>query len=360
LAEGATPVRNQPLAPFTTLRIGGAAEWFMRAGHPGDVARADEWCRAHNAPLFVLGGGSNLVVADAGVSGLVMQMAIGGVEFEPSASDTLVRAGGGEPWDHVAGAVVQRGLAGVECLSGIPGTAGGTPIQNVGAYGQEVGNVIEDVTAYDRHAGRLTTLSAPECEFSYRMSRFKARDAGRFVVCGVTLRVRPAAPRVVYPDLIAHLKAAGEPNPSLAQVRQAVLAIRRRKGMVLDDSDPDTRSVGSFFMNPGVTAADRERISASAGVPAPGFRIDDDRVKVPAAWLIEHAWFRRGDAAGAVGISTKHPLALVNRGGATAADVVRFAVRIKRQVIDRFGIPLRPEPVFVGFGSDPSVEYLKG
>jgi UDP-N-acetylmuramate dehydrogenase len=359
LAERARPQRNEPLASYTTLGVGGPAHWFIRAERADDVAKAHEWCASEGLALFVLGGGSNIVVADNGVAGLVMHMAMDGMAFEPAASDTLVRAGAGESWDRVVAAVVQRGLGGIECLSGIPGTAGGTPVQNVGAYGQEVGETIEHVTAFDRRGQGLVTLPAAACGFSYRTSRFKTDDAGRFIVCGVTLRLRPAAPAVAYPDLSAVLQARGVADPTLAQVRDAVLAIRRRKGMVLDDADPDTRSVGSFFMNPSVTQGDRERISASAGAPAPGFPLADGRVKVPAAWLIERAGFRKGDGEGAVGISTKHPLALVNRGGATAADIVRFAIRIKRRVIDRFGLSLRPEPVFVGFESDPDVEYLK-
>jgi UDP-N-acetylmuramate dehydrogenase len=307
----------------------------------------------------VLGGGSNLVIADEGINGLVMHMAARGVEFLDEGRDTLVRARAGERWDDLVAATVARGLAGFECLSGIPGSVGGTPIQNVGAYGQEVSNTLEAVAVFDRHAGRTVTLSAAECRFGYRMSRFKSDDADRFIVCDVSFRLRSGPPTVTYPDVIAHLERAGISSPDVAAVRGAVLAIRRRKGMVLDASDPDTRSVGSFFMNPVVSAAHHARLTSATG-PAPGFALPDGNVKVPAAWLIEHAGFARGHESGPVGLSSKHPLAIVNRGGAAARDVLALAVRIKRQVADTFGIRLRPEPVFAGFDRDNTdVRYLR-
>jgi UDP-N-acetylmuramate dehydrogenase len=325
------------------------------------VAAAHRWSGERDAQLFVLGGGSNLVIADEGIDGVVMQMAIHGVEFAPRAGDTLVRAGAGEGWDAVVAAVVERGLAGVECLSGIPGSVGGTPVQNVGAYGQEVADTIEEVTVFDRQVGAVGTLSNADCRFAYRMSRFKRDDPGRFIVCGVTFVLRPGPPTVTYPDVITYFERQGSASPSLAAVRRAIIEVRRRKGMVLDPSDPDTRSVGSFFMNPIVDADTHARLAtASPDGRAPGFTLDDGRVKVPAAWLIERAGFAKGHGSGRVGLSTKHPLAIVNRGGATAADVVGLAIRIKRGVDERFGVSLRPEPVFVGFGGDPDVRYLQG
>jgi UDP-N-acetylmuramate dehydrogenase len=308
--------------------------------------------------LFVLGGGSNLVIADRGFDGLVAQIDIQGVEFRADGGDTLVRAGAGEPWDPLVALSVERGLAGLECLSGIPGSVGGTPVQNVGAYGQEVGDTIECVSVFDRLAQSQLMLSNADCRFAYRMSRFKHEDADRFVVCDVTFRLRPGRPTTTYPDVVRYFERHDMRRPTIADARSAVLAIRRSKGMVIDPADPDTRSVGSFFMNPIVTVGTREEISSLAGAAAPGFAIGGDRVKVPAAWLIERAGFQKGMADGAAGISTKHPLALVNRGGATARDVVRLAVRIRRQVLDRFGVALRPEPVFAGFDGDPDVEYL--
>jgi UDP-N-acetylmuramate dehydrogenase len=350
------PHGDVPLAPLTTLGIGGPARWITRAVSADDVAAAHEWAEERSLPLFVLGGGSNLVVADEGFDGLVLEVAVSGVTTAQRAEDVILSAGAGESWDALVAFAVERGLAGVECLSGIPGTVGGTPIQNVGAYGQEVSSVIESVTAFDRDEQRSVVLSAAECEFSYRMSRFKARDAGRFVVCEVTFRLRAGSPTVTYPDVMAHLSQQGVRSAAVRDVREAVLSVRRRKGMVIDAADPDTRSVGSFFMNPVIDRAAFVRIDGNP----PHYMMDNDTVKIPAAWLIERSGFGRGHADGAVGLSTKHPLAVINRGGATAHDVVRFARRIKGAVVDRFGIELRPEPIFVGFNDDADVEYLRG
>jgi UDP-N-acetylmuramate dehydrogenase len=348
------PAAAVPLAPLTTIGVGGQARWFARARSAADVAAAHEWADARGVPLFVLGGGSNLVVADEGFDGLVLQIALNGVHASTQGEDTIVRAGAGEPWDALVAFTVERGLAGVECLSGIPGTVGGTPIQNVGAYGQEVATVIDSVSAFDRKERRTVALTGPECGFAYRMSRFKDRDAGRFVVCDVTFRLRPGSPTLVYADVVDYVSRQGSASPDVRGVRAAVLSIRARKGMVIDAADRDTRSVGSFFMNPVVDRAVFERIA-----PAPHYLMENDTVKIPAAWLIERSGFGRGHVDGAVGLSTKHPLAIINRGGATARDVVRLARNIKRAVFDRFGIALRPEPVFVGFGADADVSYLR-
>lgn len=353
------PSADVALAPLTTLGVGGRARWFVAAATAEDVAVAHRWARERGLPMFVLGGGSNLVVADEGMNGLVLQVSLRGVRFDADRDSARLTAGAGEPWDPVVAAAVERGLSGIESLSGIPGTVGGTPIQNVGAYGQEVAETIESVTVYDRDAAAMTTMAGSACGFAYRMSRFKSDDAGRFVVCEVAFRLHRRPPAARYPDVVRYLDGAGIARPSLADIRQAVLAVRRRKGMVIDAADPDTRSVGSFFMNPVVTPADRDRVASAGGLEPPGFATPDGRVKIPAAWLIERAGFARGDTDGAVGISTKHTLALVNRGGATARDVLRLARRIKRQVVERFGIWLRPEPVFVGFEHDPDVDYLQ-
>lgn len=354
------PQARVPLARFTTLGVGGHAAWFARATTAEELAAAHQWCADRGAPLFVLGGGSNLVIADEGIAGLVLQMAFRGLEFISDGRDTVIRAQAGETWDDVVAATVARGLAGFECLSGIPGSVGGTPIQNVGAYGQEVSNTLDQVRVFDRRTGRTESMTAAECRFGYRRSRFKSDDAERFIVCEVTFRLRPGPPTVTYPDVITHLEQAGVTSPDVSAVRDAVLAIRRRKGMVLDPSDPDTRSVGSFFMNPVITVHDHARLASSSDVPVPGFVLPSGEIKVPAAWLIERAGFSRGYESGSVGLSSKHPLALVNRGGATAQDVLELAARIKRQVADRFGIRLRPEPVFAGFDDDNSdVRYLR-
>jgi UDP-N-acetylmuramate dehydrogenase len=345
-----------PLSPLSTLGVGGAARTFVRAETRADVIAAHTWAAEHGMKMFVLGGGSNLVVADPGFDGLVLQVGLRGTTF---ADSTLIRAAAGEVWDDVVAAAVARGLTGIECLSGIPGSVGGTPIQNVGAYGQEVADTIEEVTVFDRIDGRIAALTREACDFSYRMSRFKSRDADRFIVCEVSFRLQHGVATPKYPDVIRYLEERHVASPDVSDLRQAVLAIRRRKGMVLDSSDTDTRSVGSFFMNPVVPVDAQERVSSIAGDRAPVFVVDAARVKLPAAWLIERAGFHKGFTDGPVAISTKHPLALVNRGGAMARDVLRLARRIKAQVADRFGVWLVPEPIFVGFNHDPDVEYLR-
>ena len=345
------PQEYVPLAPFTTLGIGGSARWFTRAFHIEQVIFA---C-PRDKRVFVLGGGSNLVVADEGFDGLVVQIAIDGVTATPDGADVIVTAGAGESWDSLVEYAVKQNLGGIECLSGIPGTVGGTPIQNVGAYGQEVATSIEWVSAADRLTRSPVRMTGQECRFSYRMSRFKGEDAGRFVIAEVAFRLRRGVPpTVAYPDLVEYLAQQHVACPTLQDVRDAVLQVRRRKGMVLDPADADTRSVGSFFMNPVVDRATFERIA-----PAPHYLMDNGGVKIPAAWLIQQSGFVRGHADGAVGLSTKHPLAIINRGGATARDVLRLAQRIKRAVRDRFDVNLRPEPVFVGFApGDDAVAVL--
>ena len=364
------PIREHvPLAPLTTLGVGGTARWFMTATTADAVAQAAGWCRERHLPMWTLGGGSNLVVSDEGWSGLVLDVAIKGITFEAAGEETRLSAGAGESWDDAVAAAVGRGLSGIECLSGIPGTVGGTPVQNVGAYGQEVAKTIESVTAVDGHRGAIVTIPNPDCEFTYRHSRFKSALPGRFVITGVNFLLHEGAPAVCYPDLRAWLEAAAIARPTVADVRTAVLAIRRRKGMVVDEHDPDSRSVGSFFMNPIVSPARLDRVARVANEDVPSYPFvdphrggplepPDHSFKLPAAWLIERSGLHKGYTDGAVGISSKHPLAIINRGGATARDVIRLATHIKRTVADRFGIALRPEPIFVGFGEDPLVRYL--
>ena len=353
------PQADVPLAPMTTLGVGGSARWFVRATTVDAVVAAHRWCVNSGVPLVVLGGGSNVVVADRGVNGLVLQIAIRGVAVHPRGGRTALQFGAGEPWDDVVAAAVSRGLAGLECLSGIPGSAGGTPVQNVGAYGQEVAQTIAEVTVLDRRTGEVATLSGADCRFAYRMSRFKREDSGRFIVCEVLFELSPGPPTVTYPDILGDLDRRRIASPNLAEVRDAVLAIRRRKSMVIDPSDPDTRSVGSFFMNPVVDAESHARLVSAAAGPVPGVMLPGGGVKIPAAWLIEQSGFTRGYQSGAVGLSTKHPLAIINRGAATAREVLLLAGRIKRQVVDRFGIWLRPEPAFLGFEDDAAVTFLE-
>jgi len=353
--------QNAPLALLTTLRVGGAASWFVGVKNTEEALSAFRWAAERQCPPFMLGGGSNVIVADSGWRGVVIRAELSGYAAAVADDHLRIEAGAGEVWDDVVARSVAVGFGGLECLSGIPGSVGGTPIQNVGAYGQEAGDVIDTVTAIDTATGALVRFTREECGFRYRHSRFKGVDAGRFFITTVAFRLQARQPVLAYPDLIAYLDRAGIREPSLADTRQAVLAVRRSKGMVLDPADSDTRSVGSFFMNPVVTTDTYDRLMSRAGGAAvPGFRVGDDAVKIPAGWLIEGCGFGKGYSAGAVGLSSKHPLAIVNRGGATASDVIDLAARIKRRVSDTFGIALRIEPVCVGFEDDPRVEFLQG
>lgn len=368
------PAGDVALAPLTTLGVGGAARWFASARNARDVLDVSRWVGDRGCELFVLGGGSNLVVADRGFDGLVLRIDALGCELRIRDDELLVDAAAGESWDAVVARTVDAGFSGLECLSGIPGRVGGTPIQNVGAYGQEVAQSIAGVTALDCTTGRVVRLTAQDCEFSYRQSRFKSRDRGRFIVTSVAFRLGDTPPVLTYPDVIAHAKRQGVREPSVADVRQWILDIRRRKGMVLNAADvvldPDTRSVGSFFMNPTVTEATyagMARIAARSSplVPSgggegpPGFPTAQGGVKVPAAWLIERSGFSRGHVAGRTGLSSKHPLAIVNRGGATAREIIEFAALVKRRVAETFGVWLQPEPVFVGFTGDETISFLQ-
>jgi UDP-N-acetylmuramate dehydrogenase len=351
------------LAPRCSLRVGGSARWFSTASSPDDVAAAHAWSAARGVPMVVLGGGTNVVVSDRGLDALVVAVQPRGLSVVEDCAGVTVTAGAGEPWDDVVAATVARGAAGLECLSGIPGLTGGTPIQNVGAYGQDVSGAIEYVSAFDTRSNETARIPAAACDFAYRSSRFKARDAGRFVVCGVGFRLRKGPPTTVYADVTAALARQGLTEPTVADVRDTVIAIRRRKAMIIDEADPDTRSVGSFFTNPVMAASDVERVASRAGAVPPAFPQADGRVKVPAAWLIEHAGFAKGAREGAVGLSSKHTLAIVTHDGATAADVIRFAAGVARRVETLFGARLRPEPVLLGFSGDTvesDVEYLLG
>lgn len=335
--------QNVPLAPLTTLRIGGPAKFFVAAESVDDVREALAFAQERGLEALILGGGSNVLIADEGFDGLVIHTELRGITVRSEDEDAaIVNVAAGEPWDDFVAFAVRNGWAGVECLSGIPGSAGATPIQNVGAYGQEVSETIIRVEALDRTTGHVVDLTNWDCRFAYRSSLFKNVEKDRYVVISVTFRLRRHAPATVrYPELRALLEERGVPLDDLPAVREAVIAIRKRKGMVLDPSDSDTRSDGSFFTNP-IVAPDR--------VPegAPQFPADGG-VKLSAAWLIEHAGFRKGFEHGNVGISTKHTLAIVNRGGGTAREVRELVRMIQEKVRERFGVELVPEPNFIGF-----------
>jgi UDP-N-acetylmuramate dehydrogenase len=344
-----------PLAPLTTLGLGGSARFFAEVTHPSEVAPALAWAKDRGLPLFILGGGSNLVVADAGFPGLVLRMRTRGQQWSEAGGEVCVDAAAGEPWDEIVAQGVGRNAAGIECLAGIPGSAGAAPVQNIGAYGQEVATAIRRVRVLDRASLTEHDLDSAACDFGYRQSRFK-RAPERFVILSLTLGLHPGgAPCVRYPELAAALAGQSGPPP-LAAVRTTVLALRRKKSMVVDGSDLDARSAGSFFENPIVTAAVADEISTRAGAELPRYLLPDGRCKLAAAWLIERAGIQKGLRRGAVGISSKHALALVHHGGGTTRQLIDLALHVRKAVLDRFGVALVPEPVFLGIAWADVVE----
>jgi UDP-N-acetylmuramate dehydrogenase len=330
------------LAPYTTFRIGGPARWFAQATSEADILEAVEFAHTHGLPLFVLGGGSNLLVSDEGFPGLVLQIALRGIEQ----AYHFFRVAAGENWDEFVAYAVTENFAGIECLAGIPGTVGGTPVQNVGAYGQEVAETIEAVRVLDLNSLEVSDLSPRECRFSYRRSIFNSTERGRYIVTRVDYALKKDGPPcVTYADL--KKRFAGVAEPSLATVSEAVRSIRRQKGMLIVDGDSDCRSAGSFFKNPVVTASVHARIAEFAG-GVPSYPSGEGFTKIPAAWLVEEAGFHKGYVFGHAGISSRHTLALVNRGEAKASDILALRDRIVAAVEQKFSIRLEPEPVFLG------------
>ncbi|MEV6966851.1 UDP-N-acetylmuramate dehydrogenase [Hamadaea sp. NPDC051192] len=334
------------LARWTTLGLGGPAQRMIVANSVDEIVQSVR--SAADRPALILAGGSNVVVGDDGFPGVVVLVRSAGwtvTADDGGTVDLVVQAG--QDWDGFVAYTVAEGLAGVECLSGVPGSTGATPIQNVGAYGQDVSEVITAVTVLDRLADEVVELSAAECEFAYRGSRFKHND--RWVVLSVAMRLvrSPLSTPIRYAELARRLGVEPGDHVNLGQVREAVLALRRGKGMVLDPEDPDTRSVGSFFMNPVLSASAYQMFMAKADGNAPSTWPEaDGKVKVSAAWLIENAGFRKGYARGGAAISGKHTLALTNRGGRTE-DLLELAREVRDGVHARFGVTLRPEPVLI-------------
>jgi UDP-N-acetylmuramate dehydrogenase len=329
--------RNAPLAELTTLAVGGPAERLVEVTDAAELVSAVRDADEAGRPLLVLGGGSNLIAPDEGWPGDVVAVRSRGIER--TGGQLVVQAG--EPWDDLVAATVEQGLAGIEALSGIPGSTGATPVQNVGAYGQEVAQVVTAVRVYDRAEKAEQVLTPAQCGFAYRDSRLK-REPGRFVVLEVTFVLEPGelSRPVGYAELARRLGVElGTPAP-LADVRAAVLELRRGKGMVWDPADPDSRSAGSFFTNPIVPAA-----RAVEGCPS--WPAGDGRVKLSAAWLVQHAGFGRGTREGRVGTSSRHSLALTTADGATAAELLAFADKVVATVRERFGVTLEREPTAV-------------
>ncbi|HXO36280.1 MAG TPA: UDP-N-acetylmuramate dehydrogenase [Candidatus Acidoferrales bacterium] len=348
-------LENIPLAPLTTIKVGGMARYFVEAKDTGEVQEAVTFARTRALPLFVLGGGSNLVVADSGWPGLVLKIAVGGIVQRAGRDEdgkVIFEAGAGESWDKFVSRAVMARCAGVECLSGIPGNVGGTPVQNVGAYGQEVAETIVSVQVFDLRDGEIRELCREACGFSYRSSIFNSSESGRFIVLGVSYALTPEGkPRIRYADLERHF-AGRETTPDLAETREAVRHIRALKGMLIVAGDPDCLSAGSFFKNPVISPEQHEDVrkrAAAKGLTLPSYPALEKSKKISAAWLVEHSGFAKGYGMGRAGISSKHALAIVNRGAATAAEVIALKDQIQHRVEEIWGIHLEPEPVMVGF-----------
>jgi UDP-N-acetylmuramate dehydrogenase len=354
--EGGTSLQvreNVPLAPLTTFKVGGAARFFTEVGTDISLTQALKWANERDLQVFVLGGGSNLVVADSGWPGLVLKIGFKGIERQDDGPDATFVVGAGEDWDAFVAHTVADDCSGIENLSGIPGTVGGTPVQNVGAYGQEVSETIDSVTVFDTRTNSVERMSNAQCGFEYRTSIFNTRERGRYIVLGVRFRLRKnGTPNLKYADLQKHFGANAK--PSLAEVREAVRQIRLSKAMLIVEGDEDCRSAGSFFKNPIVPAAKYDQvveISRHRHIDRepPRYAAGDGMVKLSAAWLVEQSGFHKGYGNGRAGISRRHTLAIVNRGGATAADIIALKDEVQRGVKNIFGVELHPEPVFVGF-----------
>lgn len=349
-------LENVRLRDFTTLGVGGPARYFVEAASEDDVVRGEAFASTRNLPLFVLGGGSNVLVADEGFGGVVLCVRLLGTDLRgadpassaPAAgSRVTVSAAAGEGWDEFVASCVEGDLVGVECLSGIPGTVGGTPIQNVGAYGQDVSETVASVRVLDRARSIIRDLAPGDCGFGYRTSAFNTSEKGRYIVLRVAFSLAPgAAPALRHDQLRARF--ADRP-PTLRAVRDAVREIRRGKGMLLVAGDPDSRSAGSFFKNPVVSEETYQALRSAAGPDMPAYPAGPARLKIPAAWLVERAGYGRGMTLGQAGLSTRHSLALVNRGHATARELLELARAIRGSVRERFGVVLEPEPVLLGF-----------
>ena len=346
------------LASLTTLGVGGAASFFLDAGSEEQVEAALDWAAKHGVSVTLIGGGSNVLVSDRGVDGLVMRVRVRGIAERGLAGDpgrVVCEFGAGEELDRVVVHTIESGYGGLECLSGIPGYVGATPIQNVGAYGQEIADTVVAVRAMERDTRKIEVFDNAACRFSYRNSVFKGEKRDKYVILSVNLALTPGGmPRVHYPEIARELSLRGGAPASLADVRAVVLAVRRSKSMVIDTADPNHRSAGSFFVNPMVTTEEADHIEARArgaafeAQPMPRYAVGD-RVKLSAAWLIERAGYGKGTTDGAVGISTRHSLAIVNRGGATSAEILDFARKVRDAVLERFGVALVAEPILIGF-----------
>lgn len=347
---------NVPLADFTTFGVGGSARYFAHVSSEEEAVQAFAFAREKGLSHFIMGGGSNILISDDGFPGLVILNRIRGFTFEGAGDNALVRAGAGEDWQDFVDRCIEQGCRGIECLAGIPGTVGASPIQNIGAYGQEVSQVITRVRCLETATGKTTTFDNEECAFRYRESIFNTKEAGKYLVTSVTFRLlRDGAPVVNYRELEERLSAIPSPTPT--DVRDAVMAIRDGKGLVVRTGYESYKCAGSFFKNPVVAAAQFEHIEDLVAGYGGGLNwawpLPGGDVKISAACLIQRSGFDKGYRLGNVGISPRHTLILINYGGASAREIVDFAAEVQRRVADRFGVFLLPEVRLAGFSSSP-------
>ena len=347
---------NIPLAGFTTFGVGGPAHRFVAVSTREEATRALVFASEQGIPFFVLGGGSNVLFSDSGFPGLVILNRIKGFSVARDNNSVLVTAGGGEDWPEFTDRCVAGGWQGIECLAGIPGTVGASPVQNIGAYGQEVAQTIVQVEALETATGNAVCLGKEQCGFGYRTSIFNSTDAGRHLITGVTFRLVPGgAPHMAYRELEERL--AGNSASTLADVRDAVLAIREGKGLLIREWFETFKSAGSFFKNPVVTQEEYERVAriveGDGGFANWAWPMESGAVKISAACLIQCAGFNRGHKKGAAGISPRHTLIMVNYGGAKAGEVIAFATEVRQRVFERFGVTLAPEVRLIGFDGAP-------
>ncbi|HSX24746.1 MAG TPA: UDP-N-acetylmuramate dehydrogenase [Candidatus Andersenbacteria bacterium] len=342
--------KDIPLAPLTTIQLGGIAQEYISCTTNADIIAALEYAKEKNLQIHVLGGGSNTIFSDTGFSGLVIHVQTTGITHEEQDRSAILTAQAGENWDTVVQYAIEHHLTGIECLSGIPGSVGGTPFQNVGAYGQDVSQTIEKVSVITVETMEQQDFSNQECNFGYRTSRFKGVDNGKYIITAVRFRLQKnKTPEIKYPELAAFVSANGEilaGQSNLQQVRNAVLALRKKKSMVLDSQDPNSISCGSFFTNPVISEQEFQNNTAVSKTDIPHFPEKNNCVKLSAGWLIEHAGFQKGMREGNIGISEHHSLALVNHGG-TTKELLGFAQQIQCVVKEKFGINLEMEPIVV-------------
>jgi UDP-N-acetylmuramate dehydrogenase len=347
---------NVPLARYTTLAVGGPARFLIEAEQEENVIEAVDFAHARGCPLFILGGGSNILVSDSGFPGAVLKINLKGIDQPGGKQEATLSAAAGEEWDHLVECCVTGKLGGIACLSGIPGTVGAAPVQNIGAYGEEVAEVILSLKVFDREERQFLELSNAQCRFAYRSSIFNTTHEDRYIILRVLFALRHDGPMQIRYKELRDWFAGSSPNPSLSQIRQAVLKIRQSKAMVLRHGDIDSRSAGSFFKNPILDAEKTALLEATAkrhgllspSGNAPSFPAEEGKTKVPAAWLIERAGFHKGYSYGNAGLSSKHTLAIVNRGNATAREIFDLMNLIRHRVQDVFGVDLQPEPKLVG------------